>query len=186
MSLVLRKAIWGIYGIEESKSYIEWNKHNSCMKISDKLIDSRYMIVVSAKIKYSYIETPSTKDGLENEEEHWKYERDLEVSLPFIIGLSKEDFSEDCLMRYDSKYRYLYEPTEEDIPKYSFENDIKISDIKITLVHNKKKNLLDLTWEEDSYLGKTDSRHPSLFDGVSKVILVHKDKEKLLELISKN
>jgi hypothetical protein len=136
----LREAIWGIYG-GWSNSIVgeKWKRSYSAVKFPTELIDNRYMIEITADVTYH---------GSQYDHVDWSETKHFEAFLPFIVGLVKSDFYDDCTMSYeDCSYWDVYAPSKDVIPGPAFlgAESAEIKNIRITLIR-KNTTALNLTW----------------------------------------
>jgi hypothetical protein len=153
----LREAIWGIYG-GWSNSIVgeKWKRSYSAVKFPTELIDNRYMIEITADVTYH---------GSQYDHVDWSDTKHFEAYLPFIVGLAKSDFYDDCTMSYEDcsretqvslsnpslgngvSYWDVYAPSKDVIPGPAFlgAESAEIKNIRITLIR-KNTTALNLTW----------------------------------------
>lgn len=147
----LREAIWGIYSgwsnsiVSEKwkRSYpdrAQWTEGGRVdLKFPTELIDNRYMIEITADVTYH---------GSQYDHVDWSDTKHFEAYLPFIVGLAKSDFYDDCTMSYeDCSYWDVYAPSKDVIPGPAFcgAESADIKNIRITLIR-KNTTALNLTW----------------------------------------
>jgi hypothetical protein len=136
----LREAIWGIYGGWNNSIVSEkWKRSYSDLKFPDGLIDKRYMIEITADVTYH---------GSQYDHVNWSETKHFEAFLPFIVGLAKSDFYDDCTMsEEDCSFWDVYVPSKDVIPGPAFcgAESADIKNIRITLVR-KNTTALNLTW----------------------------------------